>query len=303
MSLICPRCGTELPGDHGQEAAETAAERDRRFPFWRVLPWTLLAALALLFLPFLRHGNSAEKPASASPNPAAAQSAAPPFPAALPAAAPQPSADGSFPLTVTLYSAAAGRHIQAGAPVTISAYAALPAHQSATLAVALSRDRGPKSLLALAQGTLSTSTWVPQAPGHYRFTATALDSRKNGASSRPLSIWVDAPAAAAPEQTASDQAPAAGEHAPHHSPRRTPRAAPPPYRVAAATFPIRGLAETLAGALRRRGFHAFVRANTARHHKTTYAVETGNYPRSADAEKQVQVLKRDGYPSYVYQAR
>ena len=71
---------------------------------------------------------------------------------------------------------------------------------------------------------------------------------------------------------------------------------PLPYHVAAAVFSIRPVADTLAAALRKRGFHAIVRVRPSGHGKSTYTVETGDFISAADAQEQMQLLRRDGYP-------
>lgn len=192
----------------------------------------------------------------------------------------------------------------------ISAYASLPPGQSATLAISYGKDGGPKTLLALAQGSLSSAAWTPTAPGRYRFTASALDTRKNGAFSHRLTILVDGPPPVPGEAivpAAAAPAPAKRIAAQPRAPRpqvaaapkpRVTAAHPQPYHVAAASFRVRHIADTLAGALRQRGFHAFVRPSA----RGQYRVETGDFVRRTDAQKQMQLLQRDGYPSSVFQA-
>ncbi len=310
-------------------------------PVRRVLPWALSAAavvglmLAMLFLvlPRLsqvprRSPNSRPSgPAAVLPSPEA-PALPPPVPAQPPASA---TAAGELPLAVTLYSASDGKRVPVGNPVLISAYAALPSAGSATIAISYTRNGGPHSLLTLAQGSLSTASWIPALPGHYDFTASALDSRKISAFSRHITI--DADAAPVPVRTPSSRVVStplppvkAATSEPSHRakpvpqriaarivpatrpvPKRPsvlkhsgiPNLHPIPYHVAAAQFIVRPIAETLAGALRRRGFHAFVRVNTKPHHKPTYVVETGTFLRPADAKKQLYTLSRDGYPAFV----
>ncbi len=337
-SRQCPNCGQpqDAPVDTNPQT-----ESDRRFPLWQILPWTLLAAALLLLLPPLlrqKHSQSlTPMPLSAaatipampplSPaltHPAVSSAAAsgasgsqprvsertPPMESAPKGAAPVPVSAAPVPLTVTLYSASRNKHVAVGTPVTLSAYAALPPGKSATLAVSYGKDNGPKSLLALAQGSLSSTTWTPFLPGRYLFMASALDSRKNGAFSHPVLIFVDAPARvlvskpAVPVRVAVQPAPAKPKvAAARPAPARHPTPAAVPYHVAAAVFPVRRIAATLAAALRGRGFHAFVRSGTDGNGKPSYRVETGDFPSKADADAQVRLLKKDGYPSYLFQTR
>ena len=304
------------------------ADSDRRFPLWTILPWTLLAAALLLLLPRVFHSDHAQQVAAAAAQTSPALSQAPPAdaPAAVAAstlagnASPPaaPASAASVPLTVTLSRAGGSRHVPVGKPVMISAYASLPPGESATLAISYGKASGPKTLLALAQGSLSSAAWVPVAPGRYKFTASALDSRKNGAFSRSLFISVDAPPA--PVKPAPAPAPVAAVPAVRAAPVRVaaPKPAAPkphrnlptppassdssPYRVAAAGFKVKAIAETLAGALRRRGFHAFVRPTAFGRRPKMYQVETGDFVRLKEAQKQVGLLKRDGYPAYQFQS-
>ena len=329
----------------GQSSPNPLPQVESRSSFRRYLPWAILAAplllaLVVLSLHFLPQ-TALSRPMASIPLP---EPAIPP-PASLPAAVPaEASTAVQVPLTVTLYSAGSGRHVRVGTAVLISAYATLPPGQSATVLISYTRNNGPQSLLALAQGSLSSTAWTPSVPGRYNFTASALDSEKNNAASRHLLIYADAgpakgagaakslppaivpipppvkAAAFAPARPARNPAlrriaarlAAPVRHVPkppiHLRPaptRQTTRAVPRSYpskasHVAAATFLFRPLAETLAGALRRRGFHAFVRTVAQPHHKPTYAVETGDFQHPADARGQVETLKRDGYPASVY---
>ena len=327
MSFICPHCRAEMTDENApcascgqpQEAgadAGTAPESDSRFPVWKILPWTALAALLLFLWPHLRpHPAPAAQPsANAAPLTVAAPGLPGPatvVPANIPAEKPMAA---QAPLTVTLYSADRGRHVPVGAPVMISAYAPLPPGQSATLAISYGKRSGPKSLLSLAQGSLCSTAWTPSAPGRYEFTASALDSRKTSAFSNHLSIQVDAapqgrpvhrlvnarPSAVLPIRTAARQT--KRRRLPPH-PKPPISASPPPYHVAAATFPVQHIADTLAGALRRRGFHAIVRPVSKGHGKPTYTVETGDYSRRPDAKTQMRLLQHDGYPAYLFRAR
>lgn len=318
---------------HPEHAALPVTPIQTSGPLRRTLPWALSAAavlglmLVMLFL-VLPRLSQIPRPARTPLLPSdSAAAVLPPSgpgqpPPALPAA--QTAADGQVPLTVTLYSAGSGKHVPVGNPVLISAFAGLPPGESATIAISCTRNGGSRSLLTLAQGSLSTAYWTPAVPGRYDFGASALDSRKISAFSRHIIIVADAPPApvrpvlspvmppAPPPVKAAASAAGVKKQTPHRAAARplpvqhpapkhsTPQASRlKPYHVAAATFVVRPIAETLAGALRRRGFHAFVRVVTQPHHKPMYAVETGDYPHPADAQKQVETLKRDGYPASI----
>ncbi len=341
MPYLCPHCSTEradnsTPCLHCGQPEQAGAgkppppKRDRRVSLWNILPWALLAVTLLLLLPPLLRSHAKH---SAAPMPLSAAPLLNKPPTATPTPE-TPATESSVPLTVTLYSAGSGKHVPIGKPVTVSAYAALPPGESATLAVSYGKEGAAKSLLSLAQGSLSSTVWTPVAPGQYQFTASALDSRKNSVFSRPLSLWVDAPAAApisvvkpafpvhvaansvfakpvparpVPARSKSIQrkhtAPKQSAAKPSPKPRVKPASAHSPYHVAAAAFVYKPIAETLAGALRRRGFHAFVRPSAKAKHSRTYQVETGDFAHREDAEKQMQILQHDGYPAYQFQDR
>ena len=239
----------------------------------------------------------------------------------------KPAQTSETPLMVTLSSGAAGKPVRVGKPVMILAYAELPPGASATLTVSYSRNHGPQALLALVQGSLATIAWTPTLPGQYEFTASAMDVRKNSALSHRLLIAADAapvlpmpvfvPAPSLPVQVAVTEP---SRSVPRVRPRRPVQersksarrpnspelAAGQPavlhaYHVAAGAFIVRPVAETLAGALRRHGFHASVRLGPILYHKQSYVVETGAYLRPADANRQRDTLKRSGYPAYIFQ--
>ncbi len=277
----------------------------RRRSLWRLLPWLLLpvAAILLFFvLQMFPHLRVPHRAVAALPEPSR------PVPSPAPVAVSITEQPG-VPLMVTLYSTKNGRHVKVGTPALLSAYAALPPGGSATVAIAYRRNHGPQSLLALAQGSLSTAAWTPAAPGRYEFTASATDSRKSSVFSRRIVIYADGPPARAlpPPQVAAavpEAAPSSREEERRTFSREThtpPETAPhsPAYHVAAAAFIVRPVAETLAGALRRRGFPAFVRPGPRMYRKRSYAVETGTFVRRAEAQKQVDTLKHDGYPAFV----
>ena len=283
----------------------------RRRSLWNILPWALLAIAGLVIGTQLPR-----RQAVARTVPAAVSVSAPALPASPPSAG---------PLTVTLSSAGSGKHIRVGTPETISAFAGLPEGESATVAVSYTKNGGARSLLSLAQGSLSSTTWTPSAAGRYEFTASALDSRKTAAFSRPMTIWVNAPQAAtqpAPPKVIIAERPVLAQvpaivrmpirrkAAPVRHASIAPKAAPhrvpshgASYRVAAARFTYRPVAETLAGALRRRGLHAFVRVGNNSHGKPTYSVETGAYASLGAAQQRESQLKQNGYPAFHYQIR
>jgi len=226
------------------------------------------------------------------------------------------------PLTVTLSGGGAGKPVRVGKPVMILAYAELPPGQSATLAVSYSRNHGPQALLALVQGSLATVSWTPAQSGEYEFTASAMDARKHSVLSHrllitaaagptsilPMPVFVPAPPLPVPARSAQEvrlrrPRQKRGSFAQRPNPPKPTTQQPAvskAYHVAAGAFIVRPVAETLAAALRRRGFHAAVRPGPVLYHKQSYVVETGAYPRPADATRQRDTLKRSGYPAYIF---
>ncbi len=331
---------------HSAHSVPPVAPVQAGSPLQSVLPWIFSAAAVLglmLVMLFLVLPRLSQTPAHSRPLPAPSDAAAllplkdtaPPLVPAQPPAAKAAEAQ-QVPLSVTLYSAGSGKHVPVGKPVLISAYAVLPPAASATIAISYTRNGGPRSLLTLAQGSLSTASWAPALPGRYAFTASALDTRKISVFSRSLVIVADAKPApplipalppvriAVPAQvphvkTAPRRLPARIVPAARPAPMKRgvsrqpsasrkpsvptrPRVPKPhlkPYHVAAASFLVRPIAETLAGALRRRGFHAFVQVVKQPRHKPMYAVETGDYLQSTEAAKQAAALKHDGYPAFI----
>ena len=242
------------------------------------------------------------------------------------AAAPVIKTQTKTPLTVTLSSADAGKHVRVGRPVMVLAYADLPPGASATVAVSYTRNHGPQALLALVQGSLATISWTPVLPGQYEFTASAMDARKKSAFSHPLLIAADAapapllplpvfvpapplparvaalspsPVRARPRRPSQRRASPAETPTPPKAAVRQP-AASSAYHVAAGAFVVRPVAETLAEALRQRGYHASVRPGPLLYHKQSYVVQTGSYLRQPDADRQRDTLKRSGYPAYIF---
>ncbi len=294
----------------------------------RLLLWTLppIAALTLFFVLqafphlFAAHRRLPARPVSARPAQAPpALSASGPRPAALPLPAPAP-------LSVTLSCAQNGRHVRVGLPVMVSAYAAVPPGGSATLAISLTRNSGPQSLLTLAQGTLSSAIWTPALPGRYEFAASAIGARKENAFSRHVVVYADAaPAKPKPSSLPPPSVvpmpvrPLAAVPLPAAVPSRSVRPVPArprrtaarraaeiaspahsrAFHVAAGAFAVRPIAETLAAALRGRGYRAAVRSGPRFHGRPSYAVQTGAFLRAADAQKQLDRLRHDGYPAFL----
>lgn len=292
---------------------------DSRASFSRFLAWALSAlGLLVVLTAALLHFS----PALLAPRPPAAT-----VPDARPALPLKITEKKPVPLTVTLLSARSGKHVRVGTPVIISAYAALPPGASATIAISYTRNHGPQSLLALAQGSLATASWTPALPGQYEFTASALDSSKSSVFSHPVLIAADAAPAlpvsvpvpvpvAMPVRIAA-AVPSPARRLPEVHAKRlirrqaAVRPAPPKlvthrpaaseaYHVAAGAFIVRPVAETLAGALRRRGFHASVHPGPLLYRKPSFVVEVGSYLDPAAAQAQYNMLKHDGYPAYVF---
>lgn len=300
----------------------------RRPPSPRSIVWALLAAGLLAAGIAVRLHFSPSLPAP--------HSSVAVLPTPLPAAASVKSANPSSqvpvspvlgtPLTVSL-SGGAGKPVRVGTPVMLLAYAELPPGQSATLAVSYTRNHGPQTLLALVQGSLATLSWTPTSPGQYEFTASAMDAHKKSALSHRLLIAADAapapvlpmPIVIAPLPPMQVAAMVPTEKASRARPKRlaqkrfvlvqTPTspkaitqqpAVSKAYHVAAGAFIVRPVAETLAAALQRRGFHASVRRGSLLYHKQSYVVQTGSYLRPADANRQRDTLRHSGYPAYIF---
>ena len=182
----------------------------------------LLAVAAVLILFAL--------PRRAAPKTLAAAPVAAPAPVALSSPAMSPALP--VPLTVTLSSSSVGRRVAVGTPVTIAAFATLGHGQSATLAVSYRENHGHKTLLSLAQGSLSSAVWTPLTPGRYVFQANVLDDQKHSATSERLAILADA----APPSRLAERLPALPPRpvmAKAVSVRLAPGAARPAVRLAA----------------------------------------------------------------------
>jgi len=271
---------------------------------------------------------------SAPPPPAPVASAV----SALPAAPATPGAGTktvveAVPLTITLASTSAGRHVKVGDDVTLTAFTALTRGRSATLTVFYQRGRGQKIMLSFAQGSLCSTTWTPSAPGRYEFTATALGDSQQAATSRRVEITVDRPDRQTAAQDAVVQAPPVVAAVPLPRPvslppprdvrprtmrprtvwprtglpRATPSAPRPApaltYHVAAAHFAFSRSAVVLADALIRRGYPAVPERMADGHGKTVYVVVTGSYRRPKDARNAAVALQRSGYPAYFFGGR
>lgn len=270
-----------------------------------------------------------QAPAPPAPNPPA--SGEPPLPAAppLPAVPPLPTAPASgtktaakaagetTPMTITLASTSAGRHVSVGENVTLTA---LARGQGATLTLFYRRGHREKTMIGFGQGSLWSGIWTPAAPGRYEFTATALGDHRQEAVSRPIEITVDKPvpqaAHPAPQVAAREKAAPAAPPRPRPLSPPPPRAAPPRaavraappasgliYHVAAAQFSFSRSAVVLADALARRGYPAVPERMTDRHGKTVYVVVTGSYRRPKEARAAALALQRSGYPAYFYSGR
>ena len=248
----------------------------------------------------------------------------------------------AVPLKVSLASVSAGRHIEVGTPVPLTAYTTSAHGQSATLTLFSRRGRGQKTMLAFVVGSLCSTTWTPVAPGPYVFTATAHDDHRQ-ASSGHIEITVDKPAPLAASQGTPAQtppiiaAPLAARSMRQRSARAAsarvasvraasaraasmraasvravqvktapPAARPAPaiiYHVAAACFPFSRNATILADALNRRGYHAVPERMADAHGKAIYAVVIGSYRRPREARAAALALQRSGYPAYLFGGR
>lgn len=281
----------------------------------------LLAALAAVTFSVARHKPPA-RAVSAAPAPAVPPAPAPPpvmAPAAPAAAAPRPGAAkeadaDTGPLAVNLTATNDGRHIKVGAGVTFTAFTALAPSRSATLTIFYRLNRGRKTMVSFAQGTLCSTTWAAPAPGRYRFTASALGDRRQAAVSRDVEITVDAPiapprvAAAPPKPKARPVAarppqpkkPVAAKPAAVKRVAARPAARPLVYHVFAAHFARARNADDLAAALGRNGYRATVRRMNDRQGKAIYVVETGTYRQPAEVYAAVNGLLQSGYPADFY---
>ena len=227
------------------------------------------------------------------------------------------------PPTVTLVSRSAGRHVQAGDPVTLTAVTEAARGRSATLTLFSRRGRGDKTMITFVEGSLCSTNWTTLVPGRYEFTATAQADSRRTVTSRPVEITVDRPAsAAAPLRVAAAPPPPRAVRLPPSRrvseavpPKRAARAAPraeapakPPapaqtYHVAAAQFAFSRSAVVLADALRLRGYPALPERMTDRHGKTVYVVVTGTFRRPKEARAAALALQRSGYPAYFFGGR
>jgi len=350
MPLHCPRCRTAQAEENktclncGQSLTPTpdapladpvhgvqARQAPWRLPALIAVGLPLALAAAALLIPQHKPGRGA---APAAPAQAQTPAAVPPVPGdapllaaapALPAVSappPAPATPGggaktaveTAPLTITLTSMSAGRHVKVGSDVTLTAFTSLARGRRATLTLFYRRGRGRKTMLSFAQGSLCSTTWTPSAPGRYEFMATALGDAQQAAASRPVQITVDRPAAqpSAPA-SARNEAAQAPPPRPVRLPLRTapPRAAaqaprPAPaltYYVAAAYFSFPQSAVVLADALKHRGYPAVSERMADPHGKTVYVVVTGSYQRPSEAHKVALSLQRSGYPAYFFGSR
>ena len=244
----------------------------------------------------------AQTPDTASPAPLTVSPAPPPAAPPVPQVAatlvtgtkPVAAKVAAPPLTVTLASTGAGRHIKVGDAVTFTAFTTLEHGHSATLTLFARRGRSPRAMFAFVQGSLCSTLWTAPSPGRYTFTATALGDRHQTAASGRVEITVDKPAA---PRVASEAA----------LPKRTPRPKPPApvltYYVAAAHFFYPRSADVLAAALSHRGYKAVPERMTDAHGKAVYVVVTGSYRRPSEARSAALALQRSGYPAYFFGGR
>lgn len=341
----CINCGQPLTpmrseadaplADHDNLAAPDPVQARRAS--WRLpamIAVGLLLALAASVLLVARH-KPVPRTATAAPAPSPAPDTAPPVPMASPPPAPATpavsappaapamptsgtrTAVGMVPLTITLASTSAGRHVKVGDDVTLTVLTTLAHGQSATLTLFSRRGHGQKTMLSFAQGSLCSTTWTPSVPGRYEFTATVLGDRRQVATSRLVEITVDRPA---PQTAAQDKgtqallpvaAPPPARPVSLPPPRRVlrtasraPRPAPAlTYYVAAARFSFSRSAVVLTDALIRRGYPAVPERMADPHGKAVYVVVTGSYRRPQEARNAVLVLQRSGYPAYFFGGR
>lgn len=262
----------------------------------------------------------AQTPDTASPAPLTVSPAPPPAAPPVPQVAatlvtgtkPVAAKVAAPPLTVTLASTGAGRHIKVGDAVTFTAFTTLEHGHSATLTLFARRGRSPRAMFAFVQGSLCSTLWTAPSPGRYTFTATALGDRHQTAASGRVEITVDKPAAPRVASEAARQAPpravpprtTASKSAP---PKRTPRPKPlapvSTYYVAAAQFFYPRSADVLAAALSHRGYKAVPERMTDAHGKAVYVVVTGSYRRPSEARSAALALQRSGYPAYFFGGR
>ncbi len=251
---------------------------------------------------------------------AAVRTASPQTPVTIPpiAAAPIPAASPTItaakdvktaPLALSLTATEAGRRISVGSNVTLTVFTTHAQGRSAAMTLSYRRNQGRRMVLAFAQGSLCTTTWTPQTPGRYEFSATALDGGPRAVAARPVTITVsDSTVLTAQPSAVMPAAPRVTVHALPTKTHSSISAMPPPrsrllYHVEAAHFPFVRNAAVLAAALRRQGIPAVAQRITDRRGKPVYIVETGTYHRLGAVRKAVLTLQRSGYPAYFYGTR
>lgn len=251
-------------------------------------------------------------PVTAPPQTAIPPPTAAPKSALLPAASPaarDAKAVKAVPLALTLTATEANRRISVGANVTLTVFTTHAQGRSAAMTLSYRRNQGRRTVLAFAQGSLCTTTWAPQMPGRYEFSATAVGDGQGAAVSRLVIITVSALAAHAALQAAALPAvPRVLARAVRQKGRASASASPPPrarllYHVEAARFPFARNADVLAAALRRQGIPAVTQRITDRRGKPVYIVETGTYRSFGEVRKALLNLQRSGYPAYFYGTR
>ena len=322
-SETCLNCGGPLIPD---PLVAVHARRD----FWK-RP-ALLAAVTLFLLAGAVLLTALRKPAALLPNRSqgpAPVSIPPPVSNTAPvalvppspvSAAPSAGVKTDAPLVITLVSAAGNRPIHVGQAVRLTTFTDLMAGQSASLTLTYRRNLGKSTLFSFAQGSLSSTTWTPFAPGRYDFLATALDDHQRAAAARHLQIIVNPdsvpakmpsimpskPRVAAALSAGKASLPAAS-HAllpslPKPLPKPLPKSSPLRFYVAAAHFPFNKNAVVLADALHNRGYHAIPERMADGRGKAVYVVVTGSYFRPENARRQMLVLQRSGYPAYCFRS-
>ena len=237
----------------------------------------------------------------------------PPASALLPPALPlvrTAKAGKIAPLRLTLTATQARRRIPVGSNVTLTLFTTHAQGRSAVMTLFCRRLPGQKRVLALAQGSLCTTTWAPQMPGQYELSATAAGGRLPAAAARPLIFTVSAAppqmsrqAAVMPPERPRVAAPVLTRNAQVSSPARRTRAGRLTYHIEAARFPFARNADVLAAALRRQGIPAVAQHITDRRGKPVYIVETGTTRRLGEVRRAVLGLQRSGYPAYFYGTR
>jgi len=272
--------------------------------------WPLFAALALLAVVLLSADHLVVRGSRKAPSILADKAASPSreSPRAFPVFA-------AKPLTVALVCSQIGKPAVVGSPLILTASVATPG-RSLTLALLSRKDGGCFTRFSLAEGRLCSAAWTPLAPGRYQFTASASDGHTRSAFARCLWITVGP---LAPPEAVSDRMEAVRRGSSRRSHRRrllaavihpdassvvSPRpipvsaVSPSLYHVVAASFPRSRNAIVLAKSFWSRDVKAAVRRLPDRQGKPVYAVETGGFHHTEEAQEAALTLQRSGYPAY-----